>query len=107
MINKQISGAKLINATLQCIEEKYETRGSGDNKKSVVVCYHLYSETKEIMLPSNENYNSLQIPIEFDLPSEEILKTRLKERPPTYWELEIKAETDGIDLAKSFLVPVY
>jgi len=107
IINKQISGTKHISATIQCIEEKYETRCSGDNKRSVVVCYHLYSESKGIEFPSNVDYGSLQIPIQFDLPSEEIYRTRLKERPPTYWELEIKAETDGIDLAKNFLLPVY
>ena len=107
MINKPLKGADTISVTLQCIEEKYETRGSGDNRKSVVVCYHLYSESKEIELPILETASSLQIPIQFDLPAEDIYRTRLKERPPTYWEMEIKAETDGIDLAKNFLVPVY
>ena len=107
MINNPLKGAKLINATLQCIEEKYETRGSGDSKKSVVVCYHLYSESKEIELPLIEDHSSFQIPIMFDLPEDEIYRTRLKERPPTYWELELKADTDGMDLVKKFLVPVY
>ena len=106
MINRPLTGAKNLNAILQCIEEKYENRGSGDNKKSVVICYHLYSEKREIELPS-QDYGSLQIPIQFDLPDSEIYRTRLKERPPTYWELELKAETDGMDLNKTFLVPVY
>ena len=43
----------------------------------------------------------------FGLPSEEIYRTRLKERPTTYWELELKTETDEINLTKNFLVPVY
>jgi len=106
-INNKLKGAKHIDALLTCIEEKYETRGSGDNKKSVVVCYHLYSETKKFELSSTKDYGLLQIPIQFDLPSDEIYHTRLKERPPTYWELEIKAKTDGIDLLKNFLVPIY
>ncbi len=106
MINRPLTGAKNINASLQCIEEKYENRGSGDNKKSVVVCYHLYSETMEVEIPT-QDYGTLQIPIQFDLPEDAIYRTRLKERPPTYWELEIKAETDGMDLNKTFLVPVY
>ncbi len=107
IIKNRLKGAGHINATLSCIEEKYETRGSGDNKKSVVVCYHLYSETRDIDFFSEEKHGSLQIPVQFDLPSEEIYRTKLKERPPTYWELEIKAETDGQDLLKNFLIPVY
>ena len=107
IIKKKLKGAENINAVLTCIKEKYEIRGSGDSKKSVVVCYHLYSETKEIEFPLTEDYGSLQIPIEFDLPPDEIYRTQLKVRPPTYWELEIKAETDGMDLLKNFLVPVY
>jgi len=43
----------------------------------------------------------------FGLPSEEIYRTRLKERPTNYWELELKTETDEINLTKNFLVPVY
>ncbi len=39
----------------------------------------------------------------FGLPSEEIYRTRLKERPPNYWELKIKAETDGVVLVKKHL----
>ncbi len=36
-------------------------------------------------------------------PPEEIYRTRLKERPTTYWEPEFKTETDGIDLVKKHL----
>ena len=107
MINKPLKGADHLNITLRCIEEKYENRGSGDNRKSVVVCYHLYSESKDLKLTGPETATSLQIPIQFDLPEDTNYRTRLKERPPTYWEMEIKAETDGMDLNKTFLLPVY
>ena len=106
-MNKPIRGAKEIKATLQCIEEKYEIRGSGDNRKSVVVSYHVYSESKDFPNYSAENYGPLQIPLKFDLPEGEQYRTELSNRPPRYWELELKAETPGIDFSKTFLVPVY
>jgi len=107
LMDKPIRGAEEIKVTLQCIEENYEIRGSGDNRKSVVVSYHIYSESKQVTNYSSGNYGSLQIPINFTLPEGEQYKTELSKRPPRYWELELKAETPGIDFMKTFLVPVY
>ena len=33
--------------------------------------------------------------------------TRLSDRPPRYWELEVAANTPGLDLQARFLLPVY
>ena len=106
-MNKPVRGAKDIKTTLQCIEEKYETRGSGNNKKPVVVSYRVYSETKDVPNYSAENYAPLQMPLKFDLPEGEQYRTELSGRPPRYRELELKADTPGIDFIKTFLVPVY
>ncbi len=46
------------------------------------------------------------LPISFDLPDED-LSTRLSEPPVRKWELEVKAETPGLDYEATFLVPVY
>ncbi|MGI9534557.1 MAG: hypothetical protein ACR2NW_06370 [Thermodesulfobacteriota bacterium] len=107
IMSKPIKGADEIKATLQCIEEKYEIRGSGDNRKSVVVSYHIYSDTLKLTNYSVGNYGPLQIPIKFDLPEGDQYRTELTNRPPRYWELELKAVTPGIDFIKTFLVPVY
>jgi len=36
----------VLQMTLRCIEEAYEIHGTGENKKSVVVCYQIYKEVK-------------------------------------------------------------
>jgi hypothetical protein len=44
--------------------------------------------------------------LKFKLP-EKGFETRLSERPPRYWELEVLAETPGIDFNAFFFLPVY
>ena len=34
-------------------------------------------------------------------------ETRLAERPPRYWELDVRGEAPGVDFGATFLVPVY
>ena len=105
--SKPISTDDVIHTTLRFIEEKYEIRGSGDNKSSQVVTYQIYAEEKKISTTPNYQYGSLQIPISFDLPTGDQYKTQLSERPAKYWELEVKAQTPGIDYKSSFLLPIY
>ena len=66
-----------LTYTLRCIQEKCEVRG-GD----------------------------ADLRIRFQLPDED-WETKLAERPPRYWSLQIKARTPGVDFDAEFLVPVY
>jgi hypothetical protein len=47
------------------------------------------------------------LPIEWPLPDNPEFTTNLSERPAKYWELEVKAETSGVDYHERFLLPVY
>jgi hypothetical protein len=47
------------------------------------------------------------LPIEWPLPDNPEFTTNLSERPAKYWELEVKAETSGIDYHERFLLPIY
>lgn len=95
-----------IDITLRAIEEKYETRGSGKNRSQQVVMYEIYNDhvrfDKEGELPAG----SEELPITFPLPTD-VPPTLLSERPPIYWEIEVKADAPGIDYYARFLVPVY
>ena len=83
---------RALDMTLRCVEERFETHGD-DN---VIRCYEVYAETRRCDVDA----------IAFDLP-DDAPSTALAERPPVYWEIDIKADVPGIDYETSFLVPVY
>jgi hypothetical protein len=45
--------------------------------------------------------------MEWDLPNEADLTTALSQRPARFWELEVRADTPGVDYHSRFLLPVY
>ena len=94
-----------LQLDLRCIEEQYETRGSGRNRESRVVCYQLYHEGWT--LKGREAASSGKLSLEWDLPSEPELISTLSQRPARFWELEVKADTPGVDYHSRFLLPVY
>jgi hypothetical protein len=95
-----------MTATLRCVEERYETRGSGKNRSQRVVCYEVYADAQNVE-GARARWEGLRgLALRFPLPEEE-QPTRLGERPPRYWELEVKAEVPGVDYKGTFLVPVY
>ena len=87
-----------MRATLRCIEERFEVRGSGRNRRRVSICYELYRDEAPVA-PGDAR-------LRFELP-EGAPGTRLSGIPPRYWELELLAETPGVDFRGRFLVPVY
>lgn len=99
------SEINLLQLDLRFIEEQYETRGSGRNKESRVVCYQLYHE--ERTLKGREVASSSKLSLEWDLPNEPEMTSTLSQRPARFWELEVKADTPGVDYHSRFLLPVY
>jgi hypothetical protein len=95
-----LEGIVTLDATLRCVQERYEVRKSGKNRQSVVVSYEVWSAKQRTEAKRGELVWRFS-------PPEGVGGTTLSERPPRYWELEIKAETVGIDYAATFLVPVY
>lgn len=96
-----------IKFTLRCVEEKYESTGTGKNRSESVVCYQIYDDMIERELDTNDRRRGLSYDLEFDLPPNPEFATRLADRPPVYWELEASAETSGVDYHAVFLIPVY
>ncbi len=94
-----------LQLDLRFIEEQYETRGSGRNKESRVVCYQLYHE--ERILKGREVASSGKLSLEWGLPNEPEMTSTLSQRPARFWELEVKADTPGVDYHSRFLLPVY
>jgi len=94
-----------LQLDLRFIEEKYETRQRGNSKESRVVCYQLYHEAR--ILRGREVAASGKLSLEWNLPHEKDLTTTLSQRPARFWELEVKADTPGVDYHSRFLLPVY
>jgi len=94
-----------LELNLRFIEERYEVRGTGKNRRSEVVCYQKYLDRRK--LKAEEIPLGPVFEMEWPLPDNADYVTRLSERPARFWELEVKASTPGVDYDEQFLLPVY
>jgi len=93
-----------MKAELVCIEEYYETRGSGKDRSQHVVHEALYRDAREFATDA-----SGAAMLEFQVPAH-APGTRFAVKDgerPRYWELEVSAAVPGIDYHGIFLLPVY
>lgn len=95
-----------ITLTLRCVRERYITSGSGNNRKTEVVCFELYSDTKTFNRGQLAAYSGHEIPVEFTLPESQPI-TALASTPPVYWEIEANGKSSRAPFEAFFLVPVY
>lgn len=96
---------KKLVFTLRCIEERTETRRTTrGGVSSQTYCDQLWAEV--VTLNESWALNEGEIPISFRLPEGD-LGTRLAESPARYWEIEVTADTPGLDYSAVFPVPVY
>jgi hypothetical protein len=95
-----------LTLTLRCVQERYVTSGSGNQRSTQVVCYELYSDVASLDRDGLANYIGGDIPIEFQLPANK-QPTVLADAPPRYWEIEARGKARGADYEAYFLVPVY
>jgi len=101
-----VSAIDQLTLTLRCVQEKYVTSGTGENRQTNVVCYELY---KDIVTYDRDRITGLagnDIPVEFRVPADQPT-TKLAATPPIYWEIEAKGKARGVDYEAVFLVPVY
>jgi len=91
-----------LAATLRCVEERYVTDGDSSSTLSDQV----WADTPSIEPAWGRSGGSWNLPIELRLPLGPY-ETRLADRPPRYWELEVHGEAPGVDFDATFLLPVY
>lgn len=97
-----LSAMARLTGTLRCVQERYETRGTGRNRSTKVIRYALWSATSVAARDRNGGFAFC-----FDVPAG-APSTALSERPARYWELAVSSDdVPGVDYAASFLVPVY
>ena len=92
-----------LNATLRCVQERYELRGqTNGNRNLQVVCYALWSASSRVDRSAGGAFN-----FEFDIPAD-APGSALSEQPARYWELIVASDdVPGVDYQARFLVPVY
>ena len=102
----RLEGLCEFTATLRCVEDRYEERGTGEDQQTIIVGYGLHEQTKAVGVQTGGVSRTLGVNLSFLLPDPALApSTSLGERPSTYWELQIKAPDR--DYEATFLVPVY
>jgi hypothetical protein len=95
----------VATATIRCIQERYVTSGTGEDRTTTVQCFEVFRDTAPAALVG-AGAGSRALRVAFDIPQDAPL-TDLASRPCRYWEVDVEAITDGVDYAARFLVPVY
>ena len=102
-----VSRMNQLALTLRCVQEKYVTTGSGNNRRTQVVCYELYRDAVTFSQTQLATADAAcGIPVEFRLPQDQP-PTTLADTPQTYWEIEARGKARSADYEAYFLVPVY
>lgn len=100
-----------LRMTLRFVAEEHELgEGFGRVPDVDVVCYRLYEDRRELLLPGGSVDPVLGIPLAIPIPSEALERgwvNSLSQRPARYWQLLIEADRPGPDLRSAFFVPVY
>lgn len=102
---RPIGEFKKISFTLRCVREGtrvYRTRRTGGTAETT--CEQIWAD--EMVLDQPGALYDGELPLSFKLPDGDY-SSRFVDAPTRYWELEVKADTAGMDFAALFLLPVY
>jgi hypothetical protein len=103
---RHVSALDNLTLTLRCVQEKFITSGTGENRSTRIVCFELYQDSVTLSRDQLTDLAGGDIPIEFPLPADQ-QTTALADAPPTYWEIQANGTARGADYEAHFLVPVY
>ena len=91
--------------TLRCVEEFYETTGTGKDGTQTLVHEQRWKGTWFLEQPEAVRPGS-KIDFQFD-PPEDIPETQLQAARPIFWEFEVILDLPGLDFVEKYLVPIY
>jgi hypothetical protein len=91
--------------TLRCVEEWYESHGSGKNRSTQLVHEEIWRATWFLDQPRTfQRWEPVELRFE---PTTDVPPTRLSADRPVFWELDVKLDLPGLDFEEKYLVPVY
>lgn len=91
-----------LRATLRLAEQRWETTYSGNKRSRQLVTYERWAEEQVIPRDRIDGVVTLEFQVPPGAPTTDLASTE-----PRYWELQLDAETPGIDYHGLFLMPVY
>ena len=94
-----------ITFILRCVEEVKETTGTGKNRQTQIVSYQIWADQFVVDEPGRHE-GLYDVPVTFLLPADG-RPTKINAPLAQYWEIEIHADTPGIDFKADYMVPVY
>ena len=105
-LQRNLDAIDELTLTFRCVQEKYVTTGTGQNRTTSVVCYELYRDATTFSRVQLASAGGTGLAVSFRIPQEQPV-TRLSDAPPTYWEIEARGKGRGADYEAYFLIPVY
>jgi hypothetical protein len=100
-----ISGPRKGNFTLRCVEEWYESSGSGSDHSRYLVHEEVWSGTWQVERELDMVAGKM-LELKFTPPAS-APGSALSAAKPVFWELEVKLDLPGFDFVETYLVPVY
>lgn len=91
-----------LRATLRLAEQKWETHYNGNKRNQRLVTYERWAEEQVIPRDRIDGAVTLEFMIPAGAPTNDLASPTAR-----YWELQLDAETPGIDYHGLFLLPVY
>jgi hypothetical protein len=91
--------------TLRCVQEWWETSGTGRGRSNYLVREEVWSGTWQLE-STDELPASKRREFSF-VPAGDAISTNFHAPKPVYWEFEVKLEMSGPDFIETYLVPVY
>lgn len=90
---------------LRCVQQWYETSGSGNNRSKQIIQEVQWSAQTSLARPEQISPGKA-VELSFDIPGS-ALATDMNAGKPIYWELAINLKERGLDFNQTYLVPIY
>ncbi len=100
---RALRGWTSFDATLRLIEERRVTRKTKDGQSTSLEAFERWAQRRTF---TPADVDGAQAVFEVTPPAT-APATELSASPPRYWELQVDAETPGVDWHGRFLIPVY
>lgn len=110
-VRVRVDGGTLLHAAeafrlrLRCIEEGWVKR-KGRKGGSDIGLHRLYEATYEVPT-DGAGRAEVELAIPEELPGTSLVCAGTDEPPVHYWELEVRADAEGIDYRGAFVLPIY
>ena len=98
--------ATRIEFVLRCVEAWTESTGSGDNRRTSIIHEQVWAATRTA---AGQKYMQPNRPVKlsFEVPMEAPGSNLAGKSKTTFWELDVCAQTPGVDFSERYLVPIY